>query len=123
MAKKRLELTSRAPIGAYKKRLISEIVENKDKKEIFSFIREGYDVSDEVLEAVGIKKYVGEKKARSVIVDHVKDDAVYDKDTVSVKKVLTEISTLDNEETPESETERKEKEKNDTGYDTYAEFN
>lgn len=123
MAKKRLELTSRAPIGAYKKRLISEIVENKDKKEIFSFIREGYDVSDEVLEAVGIKKYVGEKKARSVIVDHVKDDAVYDKDTVSVKKVLTEISTLDNEESPESETERKEKEKNDTGYDTYAEFN
>ena len=123
MAKKRLELTSRAPIGAYKKRLISEIVENKDKKEIFSFIREGYDVSDEVLEAVGIKKYVGEKKATSVIVDHVKDDAVYDKDTVSVKKVLTEISTLDNEESPESETERKEKEKNDTGYDTYAEFN
>ena len=123
MAKKRLELTSRAPIGAYKKRLISEIVENKDKKEIFSFIREGYDVSDEVLEAVGIKKYVGEKKARSVIVDHVKDDAVYDKDTVSVKKVLTEISTRDNEETLESEAERKEKEKNDTGYDTYAEFN
>ena len=123
MAKKRLELTSRAPIGVYKKHLISEIVENKDKKEIFSFIREGYDVSDEVLEAVGIKKYVGEKKAKSVIVDHVKDDAVYDKDIVSVKKVLTEISTLDNEESPESETERKEKEKNDTGYDTYAEFN
>lgn len=117
--KKKLKLTSRAPIGEYKKRLIKDIVEDKNKKEIFNFIKEGYDVDDEVLESIGIKKHIGEKKAMCVFVDHVKDDVKYEKEEVPIKKVLGEISTLENDEEPVNE----ENNKNDTGYDTYSEFN
>jgi hypothetical protein len=112
-------LTSRAPIGEYKKRLIKDIVEDKNKKEIFNFIKEGYDVDDEVLESIGIKKRIGEKKAMCVFVDHVKDDVKYEKEEVPIKKVLGEISTLENDEEPVNE----EDSKNDTGYDAYSEFN
>ena len=117
--KKKFKLKSRALIGEYKKRLIKDIVEDKNKKEIFNFIKEGYDVDDEVLEAIGIKKYIGEKKAKCVFVDHIKDDVKYEKEEVPIKKVLGEISTLENDEEPTNE----ENSKNDTGYDTYSEFN
>ena len=117
--KKKLKLTSRAPIGEYKKRLIKDIVEDKNKKEIFNFIKEGYDVDDKVLESIGIKKHIGEKKAMCVFVDHAKDDVKYEKDEVSIKKILGEISTLESDE----DTANEENNKNDTGYDSYSEFN
>ena len=81
--------------GIYKDKKVSFILET-DKKYILSLIKEGYMFDNNVLSKAGIKKTIREEKITSIVVDHEVDNKTYEKDTLSISKILNEISTVDN---------------------------
>lgn len=74
---------------------IKEIID-EDKKNIFKLIKEGYVFNDDVLIYAHISKNIKNEKFTNVIVEHEKNDKVYEKDKDSVNKILKDILTLEN---------------------------
>ena len=96
--KKIYDLDSIVEEGRYKGKKVAEIAE-KNKKEIMRLIREkGYVFSDSVLEACNFVKKVKNVRVENVIVEHEKDNHTYEKDTMSVSRILKAISTIENGE-------------------------
>lgn len=91
----KLTLNSKINKGEYAGKSVSELL--KKKKQIFKMIKEGYEFDDEVLLAAHIRKTIknvhshckvdkGEKKVEMKTLP---------KDTVSVKRILSELNTID----------------------------
>ena len=102
----RFEITDVVP--EYENRTFEEIVKedrNTAKKIVFDKIREGYEPSDEVLAAAGIKKHIRDEKFTHVMFDRtkLKDNKVYPKETKKLETILKEINTLENNKTNENE--------------------
>lgn len=74
---------------------IKEIID-EDKKNIFKLIKEGYVFNNDVLIYAHISKNIKNEKFTNVIVEHEKNDKVYEKDKDSVNKILKDILTLEN---------------------------
>lgn len=74
---------------------IKEIID-EDKKNIFKLIKEGYVFNNDVLIYAHISKNIKNEKFTNVIVEHEKNDKVYEKDKDSVNKILKYILTLEN---------------------------
>lgn len=91
-----LNIYSILDTGKYRGKKVGEMVDNKDKAELFKLIKKGYSFNDEVLSLIGIKKNVRDVKVSQILVDHVKDKKVYQKDTASLSKILKELRTIDN---------------------------
>lgn len=90
-----LTLNSRVPEGKYKSTIIGvKLV--KDKKEILDLIKKGYTFSPDVLEKAGFVRHVRNVTTSISVVEHEKDNKVYEKDTADVKSIIRSISTLDN---------------------------
>lgn len=91
-----------------KTKTVQQIID-EDKKNIFKLLKEGYIFEEEVLKYAHIVKTIKDEKISNVIVEHEKNDKVYEKDKDSVNKILKDILTLDNikeykeEETTEEE--------------------
>lgn len=91
--KKLLTLKDSINIGKHKKKPISEIVE---EKEIFKYIKDGYQFADDVLETAHIRKSVRNEEIKTVFTEHKKrKHREYQKDTESVKNILKSINTID----------------------------
>lgn len=90
-----LNLKSIVPEGKYH----STIVNNKlikDRKEIIELTNKGYRFSSEVMEKAGFVKLIRNVTTKLSIVEHKKDNRVFEKDTSDVKSIIRSISTLDN---------------------------
>lgn len=91
MSSNKLNLDSIIEDGQYKGKRLSDLI--SDKKKIFNLISKGYVLSDDVLQKAGIKKSIRNVKTETVIVEHEKDDRVYEKDTMSVSKIIKDLET------------------------------
>lgn len=89
-----LNINSEVYIGKYKGKIVKDILKN-DKKEIFNLLKQGISFDDNVLSLAGIKKNIRNVKITQVFADHEKDTKIYEKETVSLSKILKEIRTLD----------------------------
>lgn len=90
-----LDITSKVPSGKYKKELVGDNLIN-DKKEVFSLIREGYRFTEEVLSKVGITRKISVlPHSPNRITDHIVDNKVYEKDTMTLKNILKSIHTIE----------------------------
>ena len=98
-----LNINSVIAKGEHKGKTVNDVL-SIGKKEIFSLIKEGFSFDDNVLLMAGIKKNVRDVKVSNIFVEHEKDTKSYEKDTVSLSKILKEIRTIDNlDETIEAE--------------------
>lgn len=86
-----LNLDSIIEDGQYKGKKVFDLI--SDKKKIFNLISKGYILSDDVLQKTGIKKNIRDVKTETVIVEHEKDDRVYERDTMSVSKIIKDLET------------------------------
>ena len=86
-----LNLDSIIEDGQYKGKKVFDLI--SDKKKIFNLISKGYILSDDVLQKTGIKKNIRDFKTETVIVEHEKDDRVYERDTMSVSKIIKDLET------------------------------
>lgn len=89
----KLGLKSIIQRGKDKGRKVSDII-SKDRKRVFGLIREGFQFDDEVLSAAGIKKTIREEKTVTQIVTHEKDNRVYQKDTMRLDRIISELLTV-----------------------------
>ena len=89
----KLDINSVISDGKFKGRNMSEI--SKDKKNIFILIKEGYQISDDILSKIGIRKNIHDIKFTTQIVEHEKDNKVYPKETMSVSKIIKELETVE----------------------------
>lgn len=106
-----LDIKSKVPCGKYKSELVGENLVN-DKKEVFSLLKDGYIFTDEVLGKVGIIKKVRVSSQQcNRVTDHITDNKVYEKDTMSLKNILKSIhtieSSMENDEIIEEESKNK----------------
>lgn len=92
-----LDLKSRVPEGKYKEMIIEDSLIH-DRKEIMNLIKKGYSFSSEVMETAGFIKHIRKVTTSLSIVEHKKDNRVYEKDTADIKSIIRSISTLDNGE-------------------------
>lgn len=88
------------------KKEISSITEcdeiKYDKKEILSLLKKGYHFTDEALKKAGIvKKVTIVPHICNQITEHKTDKKVYEKDTMSLKKILKTIYTIETSMTDE----------------------
>lgn len=81
--------------GKYKGKKISELASNK--KTIFELLKNGYNFDDEVLLQAGIKKTIRDVQIKTEVVEHIKDNKVYPKDTESITKILKDLQTVVNQ--------------------------
>ena len=81
--------------GKYKGKKISELTSNK--KTIFELLKNGYNFDDEVLLQAGIKKTIRDVQIKTEVVEHIKDNKVYQKDTESITKILKDLQTVVNQ--------------------------
>lgn len=108
-----LDITSKVPSGKYKKELVGDNLIN-DKKEVFSLIREGYRFTEDVLSKVGITRKISVlPHSPNRLIDHVVDNKVYEKDTMTLKNILKSIHTIETSMITESTEENCEEENND----------
>ena len=92
-----LDLKSRVTEGKYKATIIEDSLIH-DRKEIMNLIKKGYSFSSEVMETAGFIKHIRKVTTSLSIVEHKKDNRVYEKDTADIKSIIRSISTLDNGE-------------------------
>jgi hypothetical protein len=90
-----LNINSEVTIGKYKGKIIKDILKN-DKKEIFNLLKQGVSFDDNVLSLAGIRKNIRNVKITQVFTEYEKDTKIYEKETISLSKILKEIRTLDN---------------------------
>lgn len=78
-------------IGKYKGKKISELM--KDKKKIFSLIKEGFNLDDSVLVESGIKKVIHSVSGSCVVVEHNNEElkVKLKKDTIDAKTLISEM--------------------------------
>lgn len=95
-------------IPEYGNKTLEEIL-NEDrataKKIVFDRIKNGYEPSQEVLDAVGIKKHIRDEKFTHVMFDRVKpkDNKVYPRETKKLETILKELNTLENDKVIQNE--------------------
>jgi hypothetical protein len=89
----KLDINSIIDDGKFKGKKVSEVI--KDKKKVFSLIKDGFQLSDDVLAKAGIKKNIYNVKVTTQIVEHEKDNRVYPKETMSVSKIIKELETVE----------------------------
>lgn len=91
----KLGLESTIKKGEYAGKTVADLVKISGK--ILALIKEGYDFDDEVLEAAHIKKSISGVKVYQRVggLDCVQQQSKLPKDTVSIKQILSEISTID----------------------------
>ena len=89
-----LNINSKIEGGKYDGKTINSILKS-NKKEIFNLIKEGYIFDDEVLALAGIVKKIKSNTFKQIVVDHDSDNKIYEKDTMSVAKIINDISTID----------------------------
>lgn len=92
-----LDLKSRVPEGKYKATIIGDSLIH-DRREIIDLIKKGYSFSSEVMETAGFIKRIRKVTTSLSIVEHKKDNRVYEKDTADIKSIIRSILTLDNGE-------------------------
>lgn len=68
---------------------VSEIM--YDKRSIMSLIRNGYMFDDDVLSQAGIKKIVSQPVTKFEVVEHERDNTVYQKDKESITKIIKSL--------------------------------
>lgn len=90
-----LNINSEVTIGKYKGKIVKDVLKN-DKKEIFNLLKQGVLFDDNVLSLAGIRKNIRNVKITQVFTEHEKDTKIYEKETISLSKILKEIRTLDN---------------------------
>ena len=105
-----LNINSEITSGKYKGKTVGDLV--TDKKIIFTLIKQGVIFDDEVLSKAGIKKIIRDVKVEQILVDHEKDNKVYQKETTSLSKILKEINTIENVTAENEEAKKQEEEKN-----------
>lgn len=91
----KLTLESTIETGTNKGKKVSDIV--NDKKAVFAMLRDGMMFDDEVLAVAGITRKVKGVNISNVVVEHEVDRKVYEKDTVSVNRIIKELLTIDNQ--------------------------
>ncbi len=91
---KKLQINSIIDNGKYKGQKVSDLVKNK--KIVFSLIKDGIDFDDTVLSLAGIKRNIRDVKVKQVLIEHDVDTRTYAKETTSLQKILKELRTLDN---------------------------
>ena len=92
-----LDLKSYVSEGKYKATIIEDSLIH-DRKEIMNLIKKGYSFSSEVMETAGFIKHISNVTTSILIVEHKKDNRIYEKDTADIKSIIRSISTLDNDE-------------------------
>lgn len=90
-----LKLRSIVPEGKYHSTIVNDKL-IKDRKEIIELIKKGYQFSSEVMERAGFVKHIRNVTTKLAVVEHKKDNRIYEKDTSDVKSIIRSISTLDN---------------------------
>lgn len=82
--------------GQFKNMTVNEIIE-KDRHNLISLCKEGFDFTDEVFEKARYKRTIRDVKVTNVFVDRpqIKQKPL-PKDTKSLKEILKSISTIDN---------------------------
>lgn len=90
-----LNLRSIVPEGKYHSTIVNDKL-IKDRKEIIELTKKGYKFSSEVMEKAGFIKHIRNVTTKLSIVEHKKDNRVFEKDTSDVKSIIRSISTLDN---------------------------
>lgn len=92
---KKISIKDKIKGGKYDGKRISDLV--NEKGVIFSLIKEGYDFDDEVLSQAHIRRTIRDEhfEIRVRDTDSICENTKLKKDNVSVKKILSEINTIE----------------------------
>lgn len=83
------------PCGVYKGKTVKEMV---GKHKIIKLLSDGFNFTDDVIDAAHIKKTVREEKAWLQVREVAESNSrIYAKDTASLKQVLNDINTIEKE--------------------------
>ena len=88
--------------GRIKSKTPREIIK-KDKRKIFTLIKNGFTFDDEVLEAAGIRRSVSNERVYNSVCEHAVDTKRLPKDKLSLNKIIEELSTVEKEKVKANE--------------------
>lgn len=89
----KLSFADKIPSGEYRGRTVQDIIDDPEIR-LITLIKVGFEFTDDVLKAGGIRTQVRDVQIKNEVVQHIKDNRVYAKEVEPISKILRELETI-----------------------------